>query len=261
MALQQSLVLAILVSPSFSQPGPPARPDPVPNGPIPDRLSQILQDWERESTRIHSFRCPFHRKQYDDVFGPPGIPLTEDQGELKYVKPDKGLFRITEIRRYNTTTRKHELQKDEPGEHWVCDGKNVHELDARLRQLKVYPLPPEHQGKAIADGPLPFLFGAEAKKLQDRYQIQLQKESEEQIWLHALPRWQQDAANFKSVDLILDAKKFLPYAIQVHEPGGKSRTVYVFVLEKAKINHPLDRLFFPAPRLRPGWKRVIAASH
>ena len=34
-------------------------------------------------------------------------------------------------------------------------------------------MPPELQGKAIVDGPLPFLFGADAQKLKQRYYLRI----------------------------------------------------------------------------------------
>ena len=48
------------------------------------------------------------------------------------------------------------------------------------------PSRPQLQGKAIVDGPLPFLFGAEAKKLKERYWLKVDsqpKQDPNQIWL------------------------------------------------------------------------------
>ena len=39
------------------------------------------------------------------------------------------------------------------------------------KKLKVHPLPKEMQGEAIADGPVPFIFGAKADKMKQRYWI------------------------------------------------------------------------------------------
>ena len=58
------------------------------------------------------------------------------------------------------------VKKDAIGEHWVCDGQNVYEYRHDQKQLVVRPIPPAMQGKAIVDGPLPFLFGAEAAQAQ-----------------------------------------------------------------------------------------------
>ena len=59
-------------------------------------------------------------------------------------------------------------QENAIGEHWVCDGTSIYEYRTEQKQLVERPIPKEMQGKAIVDGPLPFLFGAEAAKLKQR---------------------------------------------------------------------------------------------
>jgi len=253
--------------------GPPGvRPQtartPPPPPPAPFRLSpqqqalldQILELWEKESDKIQTFRCNFERWEYDPVFLQDGdrIPVTKSSGQLKYAKPDKGLFRITKIRRYVAKAGDWEAS-DEAGEHWVCDGTAIYEFNAIKRQLIVRELPPELRGKAIADGPLPFLFSADAKKLKRRYFIRVTDTTESEIWLEAYPRYRRDAANFQKVELILDRRRFLPSALQVFLPNGKSRTVYMFQPEDARVNDPLERFIgvFQQPRAPYGWKRIV----
>ena len=61
----------------------------------------------------------------------------------------------------------------ERAEHWICDGKSVFFHDHKTKKLIEYKLPPESQGKAIRNGPLPFLFGAEAARLKQRYYMRV----------------------------------------------------------------------------------------
>ena len=134
---------------------------------------------------------------------------------MKYKKPDKGLFRIDGQR----------------PEQWVCDGMSIYQYDYQKKQLIEHKLPPEKQGQAIEDGPLPFLFGASAEKLKRRYWIRAVPPPpgvKDQIWLEAYPRYQQDAADFQRADVILGTKDVLPLGIQLHLPNGKSRTSYSF---------------------------------
>jgi TIGR03009 family protein len=223
-------------------------------------LDQVLSQWEQESLKIHTFRCGFDRWEYDPVFLQDGerIPVTTSTGQLKYARPDKGLFRITEIRRY--VAKKKDWEKsNEPGEHWVCDGNAVYEYNATKKQLIVRELPPELRGKSIADGPLPFLFSADADRLKRRYSIRITDMTDNEIWLEAYPRYQRDAANYRKVELILDRHRFLPSALQVYLPNGKNRTVYKFHSEDAKVNDPLERFIgvFQQPRTPFGWKKVV----
>lgn len=230
-------------------------------------VDQILVMWENASAKINTFDCRFERLEYDPVFGPGStIPMTQSFGQLTYSKPDQGSFRIKDIRRWTKKESNqpswepgsHVLQKHEVGEHWVCDGKAVFEYNHRKQQLEVNPLPMEMRGNAIADGPLPFLFGAKAAKLNQRYWIRSKQGAPDTIWLEAYPRHQADAANYRKVDIMLERKTMLPTALQVHMPNGQNRAVYKF--DKPTVNGTLNKLFggiFNAPRTPIGWKRIV----
>lgn len=239
-------------------PAPPFQLDPVEQ----QFVDQILQMWENESAKIKTFTCEFQRLEYDPVFGPPDVPLTKSTGFLTYAKPDKGSFKINDIYRFvQKDTEKpgdYELQKDEVGEHWVCDGDAVYEYKHDKKQLVVQPLPKEMRGKAIVDGPLPFLFGAEADKLKARYWIRSRQGDAAQIWLEAYPRTQADAANYHHVDVMLQRKTMMPSALRVHMPNGNSSSVYIF--NDPTVNGTLNQLFgalFNSPRTPLGWTRVV----
>ena len=178
-------------------PTPPAQPAAL--GP-PFQLSdtdqayvdQILQMWENTSKEIKTFDSPFDRWEYDPVFGPADVPAIKSRGQLSYSKPDKGSFKINEIERYvqkdPAKPGAYEQQKQEVGEHWVCDGKAIYEYKHDKKQLVVSALPEQMRGQSIVDGPLPFLFGAEAAKLKARYWIRCRESTADRIWLEAYPR-------------------------------------------------------------------------
>jgi TIGR03009 family protein len=226
-------------------------------------VDQILQMWENTSKEIKTFDSPFERWEYDPVFGPTEVPFIKSKGQLSYSKPDKGSFKINETERYvqkdPNQPGKYEPQKQEVGEHWVCDGKAIYQYNHEKKQLVVSPLPEHMRGQSIVDGPLPFLFGAEAAKLKVRYWIRCKESNAQRIWLEAYPRTQEDAANYHHVDVMLDRKTMMPAAIQVHLPNGRNRTVYMFN-DKPSVNGALDALFgsiFSSPRTPLGWTRVV----
>ncbi|HYW80031.1 MAG TPA: TIGR03009 domain-containing protein [Thermoguttaceae bacterium] len=207
-------------------------------------LDRMLTAWEQNNQKIRTFASDFTRWEYDPVFGDPNKPKSQSDGKLKYASPDKGMFHV----------------ESKPPEHWVCDGKSVFEFNGEKKQLIEHQLPPELQGKAIANGPLPFLFGAEAAKLKQRYFMRIVTPPEvqgKQIWLEAIPRYQQDAANFRMVELILNSQDMLPYGLQIYEPNGKNRTVYQF--RDIVTNDPFGFLkgnpFQPFTPL--GWKKIV----
>jgi TIGR03009 family protein len=127
--------------------------------------------------------------------------------------PDKGLFRVKESKQWNAQTSRYEQRPGDSGEHWVCNGTSIYEFRHGDRQLRETKLPPEMRGKAISDGPLPFVFGAKADTLKKRYVMRLLPTPAgvtDQVWLEALPRTQADAANFSKVELILGARDSSP---------------------------------------------------
>jgi TIGR03009 family protein len=232
-------------------------------------VDNILLAWERTSSAVKTYKCDFTRWEYDAVFGPKdGEASIISTGEIRYMSPDKGLFKVTTAKQ--AVAQQPARQKDSPKwdwkklpneqlEHWVCDGKSVFELRHKDKQLVEQALPPELQGTAIADGPLPFVFGAKAAKLKQRYWIR-EIESpnpNEQIWLEAYPRFQADAANFQKVEIILSRKELMPVALQLYDPGSGKRTVYQ--LEKPAVNGVFDNFVggFIAPKLPFGYKKVV----
>jgi TIGR03009 family protein len=233
---------------------------------------QTLQMWEQESAKVNTFNADFERWEYDAVFGPgANTPMIKAAGTLSFSKPDKGSFKIEKINRWTKKDPQSTAanapgdwvhQTEEIGEHWVCDGKAVYEYQHRDKQLVVTTIPPEMRGQNIVEGPLPFLFGAKADRLMSRYWIRVKQSNETDIWLEAYPRWQNDAANYSSVDVMLDRKSMQPKAIQVNLPGGQQRHAYMFNLETMKVNEKnLGAWFtglFSSPRTPLGWKKVMA---
>ena len=119
------------------------------------------------------------------AFGPKinnHITAQQERGELSYHKPDKGSFEITEINTFkhepqpapaaagpgNRPRRKGDWvkQPEAIGEHWVCDGKSIYEYRHDRQAGGRAADPTATAGQAIVDGPLPFLFGAEAAKVE-----------------------------------------------------------------------------------------------
>ncbi|MBX3415076.1 MAG: hypothetical protein KF708_20500 [Pirellulales bacterium] len=181
-------------------------------------LDRILLTWQNTSGKIESMQCTIYRWESNPVFG----KNTRGAGQLKYTAPDKGKYYVEELN-----------DQGKPvgvSEHWVCDGNAIYEFDHGNRKLVVRQLPNELKGKAIADGPLPFLFGADANKMKARYwirQIAPPEAHQEKICLEAFPKFQRDAANFRRAEVMLDAQ-WVPFALMLELPDGKSRTTHQF---------------------------------
>lgn len=237
-------------------------------------IDQILDLWERKSRDVKTFDTKFVRWEYDLTLAavapnaPPGAqpaPINKEQGILKFAAPDKGLYHVI----YTEKNGKWEPTPPERVEHWMCDGNSIFEWkyppfagpnQPQLPgQVVEHQLPPNMRGKAIADGPLPFLFGAEADKLRARYWFKKIPAADQQkeVWLDAYPRFQQDAANFLHARVVLNLSDMTPKALQVIQPNGKNYYSYEFfdtvVNDRLRIfqGNPFQ-VFTPH-----GWERVV----
>lgn len=207
------------------------------------RLDQVLVAWEQESQKVDTLSCDFTRQEFNQVFGDPKKPKVST-GKLAYRTPDQADYQITS-------------KGDE--ERWVCTGKSVFEFNYKQSQLIERPLPPELQGKAITNGPLPFLFGVKANELRARYWMRVvtpeDKVAAGQVWLEAWPKKQADSANFRLAWLILRAEDMVPIAVKVVLPNN-DQTLHQFT--GISVNHPWTKIF--GGNLRPNtpltWKYI-----
>lgn len=244
-------------------------------------IDEILKFWEFRGTKVHQYEAKFQRWEYDTAFGPREVHKTFGEGTLKYEKPDKGLFKIETLRHYTPPKNQGESATYEPHpgellEHWLCDGKAVYEYNLARKELREHRLPPDQQGLAIANGPLPFLFGAKADEIKQRYWLRIvtPPEAKDEYWLEAWPKTAADGENFKFVTIIIDQKEFLPMAIEVADrsfdpkgtPPNHSRVVYQFsnreVYDKNALAENLQKLnlfrqAFIQPTLPRGWTRIV----
>lgn len=260
----------------------PRAPEWIPLPPEHEKyLDQVLAYWQESSAKIKRYRSKFTRWEYDAVFGPPRDPSTgelpaktQSVGVIKYAAPDKGLFKVDQILHYTPGKKPGEKpqylpQAGDPGEHWVCDGKSVFSFDHSQKKLLQTELPPEMQGKSIVDGPLPFMFGAEASKIKQRFWIRVitPKDATNEYWLEAVPKMRGDAANFKMLHIIIDAGDFLPKAMAMfnrnYDPQtNPSATNFVFEKREVNWNETIDKINifakeFWEPSAPLGYKKVV----
>ena len=95
---------------------------------------------------------------------------------------DQEVARVNRRRPANRRTRKRRATGSSSPMRSAITGcataKVVYQYRPDLKQLVEHPIPPQLQGQAIVDGPLPFLFGADAAKLKQRYWMKLDQAAE-----------------------------------------------------------------------------------
>jgi TIGR03009 family protein len=190
------------------------------------KVDQVLKQWEQRNQDTKTFDCDFKRWIYDTVFGSADQAKFIESGVIQYAAPDRGKFFVERAEKDG----KESPIDDARADHWICDGKSIFEFSPQKKQVIEHKLPPELQGKAIANSPLPFLFGAEAKNLKERYFIRIITPPNEttQIWLEAYPRLQQGAASFHHAIFVIKSEGMSPHALRLYQPNGKDYTTYQF---------------------------------
>lgn len=230
------------------------------------KIDQMLGVWEKRTAAIKTFRTEFTRWQWDPVFGPKNDPKRITGGEIRYAVPDKGMIKETKVAEFNAAKKAagekwpFVMAKSQAGEHWVCDGKSVFEINHQTKQLIETKLPPQMQGKAIAEGPLPFMFGAKAKTIREKYWVREipRTQATDPYHLEFIPKGR--GANFSRVRVRLDPTEFMPTVMEVHELNKMGRSVYQF--SKRKVNAVADNVkafwdVFVRPATPPGFKKIV----
>lgn len=235
-------------------------------------VDQVLNYWEFESDKVKTFTTTFYRDEFNPAqVRDPNIAWAKAKGEIKYAKPDKAMYRVDEVYYYEAPREqgqqgRYGKREDAHLEHWVCDGQSTFEFDSRNKLLIERPLPEHMRGEAIADGPLPFLFGAEAAKLKQRYWFapivppidpKTGKPREKEFWLAAKPKTMADAQNFDMVKIVIDGADHLPRELHIYMPGGRERKVFYFTDRTKNPSFELFRKDFSKPRVPLGWKKTV----
>ncbi len=185
-------------------------------------LDQLLAAWELQSNGTKTLEAKFKRWHYDLLGAPAGVHATWAEGVIKYGSPDKGLFRVDQLKFFdkiveNTATYK--AAEGQFGDHWVCNGQELLEFDRSKKECKIQELPPELRGKDIFESPLPFVFNLNAAKIKERYWIRQLPAQEGMVLMEAHPKSQADRAQYRFVRIVINAQSFLPQALIMYGPN------------------------------------------
>lgn len=199
-----------------------------------EELDRILEEWYGQSRDVVKLHGEHSRFIYDFV----NNIEKRSSGRFYYEAPDKGRIDLgpnregqgETVRKINPDNNREivlTIKPDTP-ERWISDGQQVLVIDDDQKMAQQIPIPPEAQGQNMMDGPLPFLFGMPPEKAKKRYQMRLLKADAKEIDLIVIPRWQQDAANYKWARVRIERSTMLPMAVQMMDPPGTRETVYTF---------------------------------
>jgi TIGR03009 family protein len=227
------------------QPRPQVQPESQPqieNIEVSPAVQQLLEFWEAKSSEVNQLYGEFDRYSYDSDFG----VEKRGQGRLWFEAPDKGRIDITpsdDVPTEPNNINPDKLRADgqpfqilpDNNERWICNGERVFAINDDDRTYAELSIPPQFQGENIIDSPLPFLFGMQAERAKQRYIIEIGPMHNPDgriegaaLNVHVIvrPRWEQDAREWTTAEILLNPDTFLPNAVRI--TGGTHEEVYVF---------------------------------
>lgn len=228
--------------------------DPYVDNPISPQeqqyVDQLLDYWEKSTKNLERLSCDFKLFEYNSnapfvqqLAKETGLDVRQikykaSQGVIRYMKPDKGMYKVDMAIALTGKLDKAGQPEMLPSEqldqdYWICDGETIHQYDRVNKKVTHFVIPAELRGQNIMETPLPFLFGIEKVKVKERFWVRaLQPPAQangqpnnDLFLIEAYPKFQQDAMNYSKVQIFLDRKEFLPLALikyqtdHVDEPG------------------------------------------
>lgn len=191
-------------------------------------LNKMLEAWEVQSKRIQRLEAKFVRWHYDISEAPQGTHATWARGEIRYAAPDKGMFKVNELKFFQGMVEgkpQYESIDGTFGEYWVCNGQQLFDFDRSKQVCTIQDIPPEMQGSQIFESPLPFVFNLDAQRIRQRYWVRLGAMPEQGPYLvEAWPKRQEDRAQYRLVQIVIDRKTFLPQGLRLYPPNFDPQT-------------------------------------
>ncbi|MFH5803756.1 hypothetical protein [Alienimonas sp. DA493] len=240
-------------------------------------LEATLQAWYDATKDIQKLEGRHTQVLSDDAFR----SETHSVGQFFYEAPDKGRIDLDPRPESQMVPRARPGQAPfevnaGPVKKWVCDGTKLMQIDEAKKEVVVTALPPEHRGKNIMNGPLPFLLGMPPEDVKRRFRVSFPgpkfeppadnvrgwlADPSSTVMLVVLPLQAQDAQNWSRAYVELSKPDFLPVRVKLFAPSGDSDTVYEF--SNLKTNDEgglLGKIFGQGDPFKPnlrGYKSIV----
>lgn len=217
--------------------GQPAKPLNLPGGGLPpvlnpqqNPLDRHLLNWEEKMKGIESIWAKLDRQE-----------KTKDnttrllKGEARYLKPNYAALQM--------------IRQDNPNlyEMYICSGQYFYEYRPQTKEIWYRKL--EATEMQFQNNFLSFLFGMNAVDAKRRYDLKLDKEDENYIYISIQPRFEADLLEFKRAQMVLLTKTLLPRRLWFEHVNGNEITWDVTSMDTTTKLKPAD---FVAPQPQ-GW--------
>ena len=207
-----------------NQPIKPVGLQPVLN-PQQNRLDQHLLSWEERMKGVESIVAKLDR--YEKLKDGSTRVL---KGEARYLKPNYAALQM--------------IRQDNPNKYemYISSGQVLYEYKPDTKEIFWYKLEPDQQ--KFQNNFLAFLFGMNAVDAKGRYDLKLDKDDENYIYISIQPRFEADLTKFKKAQMVLLTKSMLPRRLWFEHINGDEITWDVTSMDVATKLKPGD---FVAP--------------
>ncbi len=218
------LGMAIFLVPSVAWSQNTKTPPPPKND---ARLDQLLQGWEKKSTAVRDVECEFRRITRDRLFKTEEI----EYGKAVGIKPYLGRLDLKNEKKQFTQI-------------FIYTGKRIHNYNFESKQEIIHVLPDaDPDSNKSLPGALGFLYGMSAAEAKSRFKLTLVREFPKNginyAEIHAEPRTQADQQEFKTAQIAIDTKTFLPKELRTFESNGNEQH-WIFDRLETNLNPPVS---------------------
>ncbi len=219
------------------------------------RMNELLLQWEEVSQKLKTLNVTMYRQDEAPDWGDRELYV----GQALFKSPDLAWIDFKQVALDPKTGKE---RRDAKGnmitsdyERIICTGDEVWHYKVREKQIFIFPLEKNDRGRALDEGPLPFLFNMKADEARRRYQMSLIGENEKSAAIRVDPKLQLDKESFHHAIIRLDKQSFFPTDIQLVSPDQKS-TKYFKVFGKPGMNVRIDDKNFKGVVMPKPWTVV-----
>lgn len=193
-------------------------------------MEKVLNVWETYSVKLEKLEGEFERYDYDFVFK----VEKRFRGRYFFEAPDKGRMDFVAPKQLpETNETRGTVFAVKPGDtrSWICTGSEILDINHDSKNYTRVEIPERFRGSNIVNSPLPFLFGAKASELKERYLLTFGDMHNPQggtVHIVAAPLMEAQRREYRRAEILLNTKDFLPSAVRLWHASGNGETVYVF---------------------------------
>ncbi|MFI5456473.1 MAG: outer membrane lipoprotein-sorting protein [Isosphaerales bacterium] len=240
--------------------GNPARAQAAPP-PAGITMDNLLKLWERQSAKLKTLEVSIYRVDKNPAW------WDEEEhylGHAAFRSPQLAYLDFRKVKMHAEVDPKDKNKKrmapnkkdgqieSTPYQTIICTGAEVWDYHYDVKQIVIFTLDKDAQKRALAEGPLPFLFNMKAMEAKERYEMVLVGQDEKNYLVKIKPLLQQEQERYSCAWIYLNREYLLPTRIVLLAPDKKSSQD--FHLSAIKPNIEPDELFFKVVNPGKPWK-------